>query len=147
VKLLKQDKGENYAEVKVENEDDLWHLEDLIGHGDMVSAVTQRTKLDGREKKTLKLTVEAEKAELEGDRLRVTGEMKGEYQDVEIGYHTLNITPGTEFEISSDFTKKSGNGCTTSRTGRATRWCSHSSSPGASSSSRCANPAWKRSAP
>ena len=88
----------------MENEDDLWHLEDLIGRGDRVSAVTQRTKLDGREKKTLKLTVQAEKAELEGDRLRVTGEMKGEYQDVEIGYHTLNITPGTEFEISSDFT-------------------------------------------
>lgn len=88
----------------MENEDDLWHLKDMIGPGDRVSAVTQRTKLDGREKKTLKLTVETEKTELEGNRLRVTGEMKGEYQDVEIGYHTLNITSGNTFEISSDFT-------------------------------------------
>ncbi len=103
MKLLKTDRNDGYARIEVENTDDLWHLKDLIAKGDIVSAVTQRTKLEGREKKTLKLTLEAEKVEYQEDRLRVTGEITRADEDVEHGYHTFNLEPGTEFEIWKDF--------------------------------------------
>ncbi|MFB6204861.1 MAG: mRNA surveillance protein pelota [Candidatus Nanohaloarchaea archaeon] len=104
MKLLKTDRGDGYARVEVENRDDLWHLKDLIAEGDRMRAVTQRTKSDGREKKTLKLTLEVEKTEYQDDRLRVTGEIRKGADDIELGYHTFNLEPGKEFELWKDFT-------------------------------------------
>lgn len=103
MKLLKTDREDGYARIRVDNEDDLWQLESLIGKGDEVRALTQRTKIDGREKKTLKLTVRAEQVELQNDRLRVTGEMQQADEEVEHGYHTLNIEEDDEFELWKDF--------------------------------------------
>ncbi len=106
MKLLETDRKDGYARIGIENEDDLWYLKDVIGEGDRVRALTQRTKIDGREKKTLKLTLEAEKVELQDDRLRVTGEMVRGDEEVEQGYHTFNLEPGDEFEIWGDFTSR-----------------------------------------
>ncbi|WEL20033.1 mRNA surveillance protein pelota [Candidatus Nanohalococcus occultus] len=103
MKLLKTNRGDGYARIRVENEDDLWQLEGIIGKGDRVRALTQRTKIDGREKKTLNLTVRAEKIELQNDRLRVTGEIQQAGEEVEHGYHTLNIEDDDEFELWKDF--------------------------------------------
>lgn len=103
MKLLKTNRTDGYAQIRVENEDDLWQLESIIGEGDQVRALTQRTKIDGREKKTLKLTVRAEKVELQNDRLRVTGEIQQAGEEVEHGYHTLNIEEDDEFELWKDF--------------------------------------------
>lgn len=99
MKLLKTSRRDGYARIQVENEDDLWQLESLIEPGDRVRALTQRTQLDGREKKTLKLTLEAEKANLENNRLRVTGEISEADDQVELGYHTFNIEEDDEFEL------------------------------------------------
>ncbi|MFB6207903.1 MAG: mRNA surveillance protein pelota [Candidatus Nanohaloarchaea archaeon] len=106
MKLLKTDRGDGYARVEIENRDDLWHLKDLVGKGDRMRAVTQRTKSDGREKKTLKLTLEVEKTEYQEDRLRVTGEILKGADDIELGYHTFNLEPGKEFELWKDFTEE-----------------------------------------
>ncbi|MFB6209633.1 MAG: mRNA surveillance protein pelota [Candidatus Nanohaloarchaea archaeon] len=103
MKLLNADRGEGYARIRIENEDDLWHLKDFIQEGDELRAVTQRTKLDGREKKTLKLRLEAEKLEYQEDRLRVTGEITEGDEDIELGYHTFNLEPDSEFEIWREF--------------------------------------------
>ncbi|MFB6115229.1 MAG: hypothetical protein ABEK04_02970, partial [Candidatus Nanohalobium sp.] len=67
---------------------------------------TQRTKLDGREKKTCKLTLRVEKTEYQEDRLRVTGEITEAVEDVELGYHTFNLEPESEFEIWKEFTEE-----------------------------------------
>lgn len=104
MKLLKTNRSDGYARIELENEDDLWYLKDIIGEGDLVRAVTQRTKLDGREKKTLELSLEVEKTEYEKSRLRVTGEIQQAEEDVELGYHTFNLEPGKEFELRKDFT-------------------------------------------
>ncbi len=104
MKLLKTDRNEGYARIEIENDDDLWYLKDIIGEGDRIKALTQRTKLDGREKKTLKLTLETEKSSYENDRLRVTGEIMEAADEVELGYHTFNLEPGKEFEIWKNFT-------------------------------------------
>lgn len=103
MKLLKKNRGDGYAKVEVENKDDLWYLKDIIAKGDRIRAVTQRTKLDGREKKTLTLTLEVEKTEYEENRLRVTGEIQQAEEDVELGFHTFNLESGKEFELKKDF--------------------------------------------
>jgi len=67
--------------------------------------LTQRTKLDGRDKKTCTLTLEVEKTEYTENRLRVTGEITEGAEDIELGYHTFNLETDTEFEIQTDFTE------------------------------------------
>ena len=103
MKLLKTNRSDGYVKLEVENEDDLWYLEQIIAPGDSVRALTQRTKIDGREKKTLKLTVRAEKIERQNNRLRVTGEIEKADEDVEHGYHTLNLEKKIQFEIWKDW--------------------------------------------
>jgi len=103
MKLLKTNRGEGYAKVLIENTDDLWHLKEFITPGSRLKAITQRTKLDGREKKTVTLELETEKIEYREDRLRVTGEITKGAEDIELGYHTFNLEPETEFEIRKDF--------------------------------------------
>ena len=76
MEILKSSKEDGYARLQIENEDDLWYLKDLIKSGDRLKTRTQRTKLDGREKKTCTLTIEAEKIEYQENRLRGTGEIK-----------------------------------------------------------------------
>lgn len=104
MKLLKTDRDEGYVEIRVESEDDLWYLKEIISEGDRVRALTQRTKLDGREKKTLTLSIKVEKTSYEKGRLRVTGEITHADEDVELGYHSFNLEPGKDFELSKDFT-------------------------------------------
>ncbi|MFB6180537.1 MAG: mRNA surveillance protein pelota [Candidatus Nanohalobium sp.] len=104
MELLQENRGDGYIKAEIENQDDLWYLKDIIGEGDKVEALTQRTKLDGREKKTCNLVLEVEKTEYTQNRLRVTGEIAEAVEDVELGYHTFNFEPGTEFELWKDFT-------------------------------------------
>ena len=103
MKLLKTNRSEGYAEIRIENTDDLWHLKEFITPGSRLKTMTQRTKLDGREKKTVTLELETEKIEYRKDRLRVTGEITKGAEDIELGYHTFNLEPETEFEMWKDF--------------------------------------------
>lgn len=103
MKILKTNRSEGYAKIRIENTDDLWHLKEFITLGSKVKTLTQRTKLDGREKKTVTLELETEKTEYREDRLRVTGEITKGAEDIELGYHTFNLEPETEFEIWKDF--------------------------------------------
>ena len=105
MKLLKTDRNDGYAKVRIENKDDLWHLKDFIRKGDKVRTLTQRTKLDGRDKKTCTLTLRAEKTEYTEERLRVTGEITQGRDDIELGYHTFNLEPDNEFEIWTELTE------------------------------------------
>ncbi len=105
MKLLQTDKSSGYVKIRIENDDDLWRLKDFIKKGDRVKALTQRTKLDGREKKTCTVTLRAEKSEYTGKRLRVTGEITEGAEDIELGYHTFNLEEGKEFELKKDFTQ------------------------------------------
>jgi len=103
MKLLKTNQSEGYAKILIENSDDLWHLKEFITPGSRLKTMTQRTKLEGREKKTVTLELEAEKIEYREDRLRVTGEITKGAEDIELGYHTFNLEPEMEFEIWKDF--------------------------------------------
>ena len=106
MKLLKTNRSDGYAKIKIENKDDLWHLKDFITEGDRLRTRTQRTSLEGREKKSVVITIEAEKTEYREDRLRVTGEIVKGAEDIELGYHTFNLEPETEFELQKDMTEE-----------------------------------------
>lgn len=106
MKLLKTDREEGFVHVELENKDDLWYIKDMIAEGDTLSAKTQRTKLDGREKKTCTLTLRAEKTEYQRERLRVTGEITRAPDDVELGYHTFNLEQGDRFKMWKEFTEE-----------------------------------------
>ena len=102
MEIIKSDKDDGYVHLEIENNDDLWYLKDIISDGDELKAFTQRTKLDGREKKATYLRLRAEKIEYQENRLRVTGEITHGDEDVEMGYHTFNLEPGTDFELWKD---------------------------------------------
>lgn len=91
MKILDKDEAEAFANIRLENEDDLWFLKDWLMPGDKVRKHTQRTKLDGREKKACELSLEIEKMKYQRDRLRLTGEITEAVEDVELGYHTFNL--------------------------------------------------------
>lgn len=106
MEILKSSKNDGYVKLRIENEDDLWYLKDIISKGDVLKAFTQRTKLDGREKKATTLKLEAEKIEYQENRLRVTGEITRGDDDIEMGYHTFNLDAGTEFEMWKEFSEE-----------------------------------------
>lgn len=105
MKLLNQNRQEGYAKIEVENEDDLWRIKDFFREGDKVRKFTQRTKLEGREKKSMKITIQLEKKSFENGRLRLTGEITEAGDDVELGYHSFNVEDGSELELWRDFSE------------------------------------------
>ncbi len=99
MKILEQDKTEGYMRLRVERDEDLWHLKYVIEAGDLLKTMSPRTVTDGREKKKCLIKLEMEKMEFQGNRLRTTGEIIEAPEDVEHGYHTFNLKAGKEFEI------------------------------------------------
>lgn len=103
MKLLEKSRGEGYVRIRIENRDDLWYLSQVIGKGDEVKKKTHRTKLDGREKKTVTLKIRVEKTEYQEDRLRITGEITQGAEGVELGFHTFNVEEDDEIQLWKDF--------------------------------------------
>ncbi len=99
MKLLNCDRSEGYAKIVVENQDDLWYLSRVFRSPQRVRKRTQRTVLEGREKKSCVLTIEVEKTELQDDRLRLTGEIVEGAEDIELGYHSFNIESDENLEV------------------------------------------------
>jgi protein pelota len=108
---MKAEYGElrgGYGEIRLfpESIDDLWHLQHLIGPGDLVFATTFRSvdaatdkiRPEKVEKRPVRLGVRVERVEFSehGVRLRITGTIE---HGVDAGsHHTINVETG--FEIS-----------------------------------------------
>ena len=99
---------DRYGEIRLfpESIDDLWHLQHLIGAGDLVFATTFRSvdtapdkiRPEKTEKRPVRLGVRIDRVEFSehGVRLRLTGIIE---HGVDTGaYHTINVETG--FEIS-----------------------------------------------
>jgi protein pelota len=99
MQIIKQDRRDGYMRLKIERDEDLWHLKYAIEAGDRIKTMSPRTTLEGREKKKCLIKLEVEKMDFQGDRLRTTGEITEAPEDVEHGYHTFNLKAGKEFEI------------------------------------------------
>jgi len=102
MKIIRQDKKEGIIKVIPETLDDLWHLDNILEPGDLLTAKTYRKQVikSGSETKEgdripVVLTIEVEKKDFHKDThsLRVTGKVKAGPEDkVQISsYHTIAI--------------------------------------------------------
>ncbi len=99
----------------VDNDDDLWHLSNIIRPGDRVRGLTHRREEGAKdsirshkaEKKTMTLTIKCEKIEFVefSNRLRVLGVITEGPQDHGC-HHTLNIESGYRVTVFKDQWKK-----------------------------------------
>jgi protein pelota len=108
MKLIRFSEEFGTLKVRVDNLEDLWALQRVVFAGDVVKAESERKfKPEGSEGefKTVVITLRVEKTELDksAGRLRILGKiLEGkpmEYVRMN-SYHTLNIAPDTELEIS-----------------------------------------------
>ena len=108
MKIIHKDLRNGEIKLRIEVEDDLWHLYNIVEKGDLVFALTQRReekqadriRAERGEKKTMRLGIRVEKVEFHEftDRLRILGVIEHGPQDIG-EHHTLNITVGSELSI------------------------------------------------
>ncbi len=109
MQTLKKDLKHGTVSVRIENMDDLWHLEHVVQPGDLIRSRTMRkvsVKQGGEHKlgskKPMTLTIRLEKAGFEpsGDSLRLAGKITDGPPDTPLSsYHTIQVTPGTTLAI------------------------------------------------
>lgn len=109
MRVIYKDMKQGEIKLIPENDDDLWHLYNIIKPGDLIKAVTFRSieqKADlirskKAEKKKMKLGVRVEDVKFHefSDRLRIHGVIEEGPQDLG-SYHTLNITAEDNEPIS-----------------------------------------------
>jgi protein pelota len=109
---MKAEYGEmrnNYGEIRLlpESIDDLWHLQHIIGPGDLVFATTFRSvdaasdkiRPEKVEKRPVRLGIRVDRLEFSehGVRLRLTGTIE---HGVDVGaFHTINVETGYEISV------------------------------------------------
>ena len=98
----------NVYHLKLEHEDDLYHLNLLLDEGDMIRALTERREAtqtdrirkERGKKQKMKLTIEVKNVEYQsfGQRLRCHGVIAVGERD-QGSHHTLILEPGDDFDI------------------------------------------------
>lgn len=104
-----------YAKVKINNQLDLWHLQNIIEPNDLVTARTLRTifiQREGRKEKGRRifvvLTIKVEKVDFQKhtNRLRISGKIVKAPKDIQLGdYHTIEVNIGTVLNIEKSVWK------------------------------------------
>ncbi|MGC8812619.1 MAG: hypothetical protein ACP5O8_03500 [Candidatus Aenigmatarchaeota archaeon] len=114
MKIVEEKFEKGYVKVIPENFLDLWYLSNLIETKDRIVAKTVRNifiEREGRKekskKKTLVLSIEVERVELEEGKLRVRGKIVEAPEEVQRGsYHTIEIKFGNKVLIEKKSWKK-----------------------------------------
>ncbi len=101
MKLIYSDFKKDVVKVKIENLDDLWHLNQIIEKSDLIKGITLRKIKVGeteRKQKSVKkavfLLIQVEKVEFSktSNILRISGVVKEGPEDIPLGsYHTFNV--------------------------------------------------------
>ena len=109
MKIITSDWKRGEVRLRVENNDDVWHLKNIIDPGDVVTAKTLRhifIQREGRkekaERKLVTLTIEVEKVSYHPTtkKLRVTGKIIEGPEDVQLGsYHSIEVDAGSVLTI------------------------------------------------
>jgi protein pelota len=107
MKTIFKDLRHGLVKVKLENPDDLWHLEKILEPGDLVTGRTLRrtTVKRGQEigkgdRRPVTLTLSLEKIQRETGSLRLTGKITEGPEDVQISsYHSIVAEPGLVLKI------------------------------------------------
>jgi len=109
MKILKSDFKKGFVIIKIDVNDDLWYLENILEIGDLVKSRTLRSLFIEREGKRIKagrkpmvLKIEVEKIEFQkySNKLRLTGKIKEGPDEAQVGsYHTIEVELGTVLTI------------------------------------------------
>ncbi|RLJ08570.1 MAG: mRNA surveillance protein pelota [Candidatus Aenigmatarchaeota archaeon] len=113
MKILKLDRKKRFIQLKIENPEDLWHLEKILETGDIITSKTLRKtsvkredKIEYGKKIPVTIGIKAEKWELrpEMHSLRITGPILSGPKDVITlrSYHTHQIEPGNVLKIEKE---------------------------------------------
>ena len=110
--IIHADFKKGQLKLKIDSPDDLWHLSQLLHHGDFVKGKSYRKiKLGGTEekstvvKKPVTIKIKTEKIEFDKNQhsLRINGTVLEAPEDIPHGsYHTLNVELNTILEIEKD---------------------------------------------
>ena len=105
MKIVKKDIKHGTIALKLQNADDLWHLQHLLQQGSLLKTRTMRkvaVKSGGEfrmsEKKPMVLTIEVEKTAFDDTTgtLKASGKIAEGPEDTKLAsYHTMRIEPGT----------------------------------------------------
>ena len=109
MKILKSDFKKAFVTIKIDVNDDLWYLENVLEIGDFIKSRTLRSVFMEREGKKIKtdrkpmvLKIEVEKIEFQKytNKLRLTGKIKEGPEEAQLGsYHTIEVELGTVLTI------------------------------------------------
>lgn len=116
MKVFEFNQAKKYAIIKIDNQLDFWHLQNIIEKGDLVKAKTLRRIFIQREEKKIKakkklvfLKIKVEKIELHKhlNKLRITGKIVEAPKEIPLGdYHTIEIGFGSKLTIEKEEWKK-----------------------------------------
>jgi protein pelota len=109
MKILKSDFKKGFVTIKIDVNDDLWYLENVLEIGDLVKSRTLRSLFIEREgtkikadRKPMVLKIEVEKIEFQkySNKLRLTGKIKEGPEEAQLGsYHTIEVELSTVLTI------------------------------------------------
>jgi protein pelota len=112
MRTLKKDLKHGLMTLRIENSDDLWHLQHILHEGDLIKTKTMRkvaVKAGGEyrlgDKKPMVLTIRLEKSTFDetSGTLRLSGKIVEGPADTRLSsYHTLSIEPGTVITVKKD---------------------------------------------
>lgn len=116
MRILGQNPADNSISIRIETDDDIWHLFNIVEIGDLVTASTTRReekandkiRAERTEKKRMTLGIRLEKIEFSEDDLRIKmlGTIETGPQDIG-QHHTLMIEVGDNLSISKNKWKES----------------------------------------
>ncbi|VVC04579.1 Peptide chain release factor subunit 1 [Candidatus Burarchaeum australiense] len=96
------------ARLTPESDEDIWHIERVLGPGDIVKSQSMRRFKPGEgesgDKRPVTVEIVAEKIEFheQTGRLRITGKIKSGHPEeyIQIGaYHTIDVIPGEQVSV------------------------------------------------
>ena len=113
MKMLKRNLKEKSITLKIENLEDLWHLEHVVDAGDAVTSRTMRKTviksgddMKYGDRKPMTLTIKTGKVEFQKDSgiLRISGQITEGPEDAQRGsHHTLQVEEGSVLTIRKDW--------------------------------------------
>lgn len=96
----------NIAWLEPETADDIWLLNKMLAKGDLITGKTTRSLIVARGEERVKvgrravtLKILLEKAEMEGQKLRLSGKIIEGPEDMAKGWHTIEVNTGDNIKV------------------------------------------------
>ena len=109
MRIISDEKSEEWKSIYVEDLDDLWYLRNIIRKGDAIRMTVMRrlekqddiNRLKEQSRKPVTLTIRTDEVEFQEfvDRLKVLGTIVSENENLRGEHQSFLISPGTTFDL------------------------------------------------